>query len=103
MGMAPLQKLYLWIKSTNSWVGDKTTMSYLVMLAQEFHLSFGLMESQHQDYLVKYCGFISWPWVLAVIFPVYIYSKPATARLHGALHETKFRRMFDFIYLYTVP
>ncbi len=42
----------------------ETAISHLVVLAQGFHLTFGLVESQHQDYLMRCCGFIPQSWVL---------------------------------------
>ena len=59
--MAPLKKSSLGYKSKNSRLWDKTTIPHWVVLA------FGFVESQHQKCLVRYCGFMQWPWVLAIL------------------------------------
>ena len=48
------KKSYLWYKSKWLWSWDNTIVFHLVVLSQRFHSAFGLMELQHQSYLIRF-------------------------------------------------
>ncbi len=78
-------KINLWYESKNSWLWDETTIPHLAILDLRFHPAFGLAESQHQNYLIEYDGFIQQPLVPAIFLtgPYYRQCWPEEAQQQG--------------------
>ena len=60
--------------SKDQWLWDKTTISHEVVMMLGFHKANSKVESKHQNYQVRYCGFNPQPWVFAFIPQIWFFE-----------------------------